>query len=161
MQLVLGTYYLCDYGYANSPGFLSPYRSVRYHLNEWGPAQSLPVNAQEHYNMRHTRARNIIECAFGVFKKRWGIFSSTTFYPIKTQIRLIMACFLLHNFIRTEMEVDPIDALLDDDEAEIENNDHNGDFVDGDFVETIEANQELSAYREQIAHNMWAEYNAH
>ncbi|KAL8488381.1 hypothetical protein ACS0TY_024602 [Phlomoides rotata] len=28
-------YYLCDNGYLNCDGFLTPYKGVRYHLNEW------------------------------------------------------------------------------------------------------------------------------
>ncbi|KAL8520467.1 hypothetical protein ACS0TY_011114 [Phlomoides rotata] len=34
LKVPIGIYYLCDNGYANSPGFLSPYHSVRYHLTE-------------------------------------------------------------------------------------------------------------------------------
>ncbi|KAL8486027.1 hypothetical protein ACS0TY_028072 [Phlomoides rotata] len=30
-----GTYYLCDNGYPNCDGFLTPYKGVRYHLSEW------------------------------------------------------------------------------------------------------------------------------
>ncbi|KAL8474404.1 hypothetical protein ACS0TY_031032 [Phlomoides rotata] len=41
-------------GYANSLGFLSPYRSVPYHLSEWGPQSIRPQTYQEHFNMRHT-----------------------------------------------------------------------------------------------------------
>lgn len=76
MNLILGNYYLCDNGYTNSPGFLSPYRGVRYHLNEWGPQNRAPFNFKEYFNMRHTRARNVIERAFGVMKMRWGILRS-------------------------------------------------------------------------------------
>ncbi|CAN1824999.1 Protein ALP1-like [Linum perenne] len=31
-----GSYYLCDVGYANCEGFLTPFRGQRYHLREWG-----------------------------------------------------------------------------------------------------------------------------
>lgn len=104
---------MCDNGYANSNGFLTPFRGVRYHLKEWGASTEAPQNAIELFNMRHTKARNVIECAFAVLKMRWGILRSTSFYPIKTHIRLIMACFLLHNFSRHEMPMDPIEAELD------------------------------------------------
>lgn len=30
----VGTYYLCDAGYTNGEGFLTPYRGQRYHLND-------------------------------------------------------------------------------------------------------------------------------
>ncbi|XP_042065797.1 uncharacterized protein LOC121809302 isoform X2 [Salvia splendens] len=37
-----GQYYLCDNGYANSEGFITPYKGVRYHLKEWGPSCHAP-----------------------------------------------------------------------------------------------------------------------
>ncbi|XP_042034187.1 uncharacterized protein LOC121780637 [Salvia splendens] len=105
-------YYLCDNGYANSNGFLTPYKGVRYHLKECGPCNEAPQNPKEMFNMRHTKARNVIERAFAVLKMCWGILRSASYYPIQTQIRLIMACFLFHNYIRREMPVDPIEAQL-------------------------------------------------
>jgi hypothetical protein len=33
-----GKYYLADAGFASSDALLVPYRSVRYHLAEWGQA---------------------------------------------------------------------------------------------------------------------------
>ncbi|KAL8488262.1 hypothetical protein ACS0TY_024513 [Phlomoides rotata] len=61
LKVPVGNYYLCDNGYANSEGFIAPYRRVKYHLKEWGPAAAQPANPQEHFNMRHTKARNVIE----------------------------------------------------------------------------------------------------
>ncbi|KAL1567733.1 protein ANTAGONIST OF LIKE HETEROCHROMATIN PROTEIN 1-like [Salvia divinorum] len=107
-----GNYFLCDNGYANSEGFLTPYKGVRYHLKEWGVGAQRPQNAHELFNLRHTKARNIIERAFDVLKMRWGVLRSATFYPIRIQIRMIMACFLLHNFIRMEMPIDPLDRVM-------------------------------------------------
>ncbi|CAN0858457.1 hypothetical protein LINGRAHAP2_LOCUS7260, partial [Linum grandiflorum] len=34
LKVPTGTYYLCDGGYMNSEGFLTPFR-MRYHFNEW------------------------------------------------------------------------------------------------------------------------------
>ncbi|KAL8506813.1 hypothetical protein ACS0TY_017632 [Phlomoides rotata] len=62
-------YYLCDGGYPNGDGFLSLYRGIRYHLKEWGSGASLPQNREEYFNMKHARARNVIERSFGVLKK--------------------------------------------------------------------------------------------
>ncbi|KAL8492975.1 hypothetical protein ACS0TY_024252 [Phlomoides rotata] len=71
-----GNYYLCNNGYKNFEGFLSPYKGCRYHLKEWGPASDQPTNHHEHLNMRHTRARNVIERAFSVLKMQFGILRS-------------------------------------------------------------------------------------
>ncbi|KAL8498901.1 hypothetical protein ACS0TY_022028 [Phlomoides rotata] len=97
LKVPKGNYYLSDNRYVNSEGFLVPYRGFRYHLKEWRPSSQRPVNHQEHFNMRHTRARNVIHRAFGVLKMHFEILRSAAFYPVKTQVRLIMACFLLHN----------------------------------------------------------------
>ncbi|XP_047944172.1 uncharacterized protein LOC125190814 [Salvia hispanica] len=135
LRVPKGNYFLCDNGYANSEGFLTPYKGVRYHLKEWGVGTQRPQNAQEMFNLRHTKARNIIERAFVVVKMRWAVLRSASFYPIKIQIRMIMACFLLHNFIRGEMSHDPIEEALD---VEISRNEEDNDNGDMEFVDQVE-----------------------
>ncbi|XP_041993309.1 uncharacterized protein LOC121743961 isoform X1 [Salvia splendens] len=152
LKVPQGCYYLCDNGYANSNGFLTPYKGVRYHLREWGPGTACPQNPRELFNMRHTRARNIIERAFAVLKMRWGILRSASFYPIKTQIRLIMACFLLHNFIRREMEVDPVEVELDGENGQPLVDE---EFIGHDYVDFVEPSAEWTQSRDDIALNMW------
>ena len=149
---IAGGYYLCDNGYANSNGFLTPYKGVRYHLREWGPGNSMPENHREMFNMRHTKARNIIERAFAVLKMRWGILRSPSFYPIKTQIRLIMACFLLHNFIRLEMPIDPFEAEIDGDSSVMGEEEQN---IGLEYVDCIEPTAEWTQTRDDIAMHMW------
>ena len=68
--------------------------------------------------MKHSQARNVIERAFDLFKMRWIIIKGLSFYPIKTHCRIISACCLLHNFIRTEISIDPLEQVLDDDEVD-------------------------------------------
>ncbi|KAL0405424.1 UNVERIFIED_CONTAM: hypothetical protein Slati_3856300 [Sesamum latifolium] len=54
-------YYLCDNGYSNAEGFLTPYRGVRYHLREWDRGAGGPQNCKEYFNLKHSSARNVIE----------------------------------------------------------------------------------------------------
>ncbi|KAL0434926.1 UNVERIFIED_CONTAM: hypothetical protein Sradi_0200500 [Sesamum radiatum] len=56
-----GNYYLCDNGYRNVEGFLTPYRGVRYHLKEWDQDTGGPQSHRELFNLRHASARNVIE----------------------------------------------------------------------------------------------------
>ncbi|XP_073120029.1 uncharacterized protein [Henckelia pumila] len=106
-----GCYYLCDNGYANTEGFLTPFRRVRYHRDAWGNRAAGPQNYKELYNWRHSQALNVIERAFGLLKKRWAILRSPSFYPVKVQNRIILACTLLHNFIRSQMTEDPMEEF--------------------------------------------------
>ncbi|XP_052479088.1 uncharacterized protein LOC128034576 [Gossypium raimondii] len=125
-----GCYYLVDAGYTNCEGFLTPFRGQRYHLNEWRQGYQ-PSSPQEFFNMKHVSARNVIERCFGLLKLRWGILRSPSFYPVRVHNRIIIACCLLNNFIRTHMSIDPIEAevgeglptinVVDDDEPNITN----------------------------------------
>ncbi|KAL0435078.1 UNVERIFIED_CONTAM: hypothetical protein Sradi_0215700 [Sesamum radiatum] len=53
LKVPTGNYYLCDNGYANGEGFLTPYRGLRYHLKEWERGGGGPQNARELFNLRH------------------------------------------------------------------------------------------------------------
>ncbi|XP_057775148.1 uncharacterized protein LOC130994130 [Salvia miltiorrhiza] len=154
LRVPKGNYYLADNGYANSEGFLTPYKGVRYHLKEWGPNTARPQNAMELFNLRHSKARNVIERAFGIMKMRWGILRSATFYPVKTQVRLIMACFILNNFIRAEMPDDPIEHEFDN----AATNEQNDAEIEGDFIDVIESSPAWNAERDAIAQSMWNNY---
>lgn len=134
---------------------MTPYKGVRYHLKEWGPGNAAPQSPKELFNLRHTKARNIIERSFVVLKMRWGILRSASFYPIEVQTGLIIACFLLHNFIRSQMDVDPIEA-----ELESETCDGIGVEVDDvvvDYICSIEPSAEWTKMRDDLAQAMWDE----
>lgn len=84
---------------------------------------------------------------------RWKILRSASFYPIRTQIRIIMTCFLLHNFIRGEMVDYPMEQRLDANEMD------NSDNVEHtDYIAMVEATPEWTSHREELAQQMWAEF---
>ncbi|XP_042051418.1 putative nuclease HARBI1 [Salvia splendens] len=158
LKVPKGCYYLCDNAYANAEGFMTPYKGVRYHLKEWGPGRQAPQNPEELFNLRHTKARNVIERSFAVLKMRWGILRSASFYPIEVQTGLIIACFLLHNYIRGEMVVDPIEAELSNeanDEEEIE-----ADTANSEHISSVEPSTAWTKKRDDLARAMWAERTA-
>ncbi|XP_057778853.1 uncharacterized protein LOC130997533 isoform X1 [Salvia miltiorrhiza] len=155
LKVPKGKYYLCDNGYANSDGFLTPFKGVRYHLKEWGPNAARPQNKEELFNLRHSKARNAIERAFGILKMRWGILRSPSYYPIRVQNRIIMAAFLLNNFVRMEMPIDPIEQQFDDMAQE------NGVVIDAphdEFIDTVECSPQWNAARNILAETMWQQY---
>ncbi|KAL7263410.1 hypothetical protein ACSBR1_001554 [Camellia fascicularis] len=130
LRIPTGYYYLVDAEYTNGQGFLAPYRSQRFHLSVWR-ARATPTNYQEFFNMKHASARNVIERCFGLLKIRWTILHCSSYYPIRTQNRIITVCCLLHNLICWEMPVDPIEEKPNND---IEDHPQLGD----DFVDTVE-----------------------
>jgi hypothetical protein len=79
-QVPMGTFYLVDGGYANTPSFLAPYHGVRYHLKEYGAGRRRPQNYKEIFNHRHAVLRKHIERALGVIKKRFPILKVATFH---------------------------------------------------------------------------------
>nr|XP_009801920.1 PREDICTED: uncharacterized protein LOC104247567 isoform X2 [Nicotiana sylvestris] len=137
-------YYLCDGGYTNGKGFLSPYRGYRYWLKDWQGDNPLPRCKEELFNMRHARARNVIERTFGLLKGRWGILRSSSWYSVKVHNRIISACCLIHNFIRREMEVDPLDIDM---EEQMEYQHEN--------IDIVESSQEWTTWRDELAQSMW------
>ncbi|XP_059669270.1 uncharacterized protein LOC132314420 [Cornus florida] len=110
-----GKYYLVDSGYANQPGFLTPYRGQRYHFQEYRRASRQPQGREEIYNHRHSSLRNIIKHCFGLLKMRFPILKQMPPYKFEAQVAIVLACSTLHNFIRKEAHVDPIfnDAIVE------------------------------------------------
>ncbi|KAK6142278.1 hypothetical protein DH2020_022626 [Rehmannia glutinosa] len=149
-----GKYYLVDSGFCNFPGFLAPYRQHRYHINSWRGAMFEPRRPEELFNKRHSRLRNAIERSFGVLKGRFPILKGPMpCYSVRRQVDIIIACFVLHNwlrlnyrndnyFVRAERgEFDPDDAA--DDAHQI--------------AQTSQtAMDEQSHFRDTLAHAMWA-----
>ncbi|XXG82524.1 hypothetical protein AAC387_Pa10g0452 [Persea americana] len=87
-----------DADYANTRGFLAPFRGVRYHLKEWSTTQA-PKTEHELFNLRHAKLRNIVERTFAVLKQRFALLQTPPRYPIKTQVKIVVACCVVHNFI--------------------------------------------------------------
>ncbi|XP_021726567.1 protein ALP1-like isoform X1 [Chenopodium quinoa] len=150
-----GNYYLVDAGYTNCEGFLDPYRGQRYHLKEWTDQQ--PESAEEFYNMKHARARNVIERCFGLLKGRWSILRSPSFFPIITHGRIVMACCLLHNLIRKFMPTDDIneDELNEsDDDSESDSDDER------EFITSVATSDHWTNFRNKLAQDMFNDWRA-
>ncbi|KAG6504621.1 hypothetical protein ZIOFF_036955 [Zingiber officinale] len=146
-----GYYYLVDSGYCNANGFLTPYRGQRYHLKEFDGHQ--PETAEEYFNMKHSKARNVIERCFGLLKGRWKILASPSFFAIQTQVRIIIACCLLHNLIRKFMSFDPQELIMEEEEESEDEESDEDDEVE--YVTNITPTNEWLQFRNNMATNMW------
>jgi hypothetical protein len=67
-------------------------------LSEYGP-KNIPTNARELFNLRHSSLRVTIERAFGALKNRFKILDNKPFHTFKSQVKLVLACCILHNWI--------------------------------------------------------------
>ncbi|KAK3143731.1 hypothetical protein QOZ80_4AG0304240 [Eleusine coracana subsp. coracana] len=108
--------------------------------------------------MRHARARNFIERCFGRLKGRWGILRSASYFPIKTQCRIVMACALLHNLILQKMSRDPMEneeELVEDSMEIVE-----GEVGEPEFIMGVSTSNEWTSYRDTLAQGMYNTYRA-
>jgi hypothetical protein len=98
VKQILGKFYLADAGYALKPGFLPPYRAVRYHMSKFEGRRS-PSKAKELFNLRYSSLRTTVERAFGALKGRFRIMDNKLFHPYPSQVKIVLACCILHNWI--------------------------------------------------------------
>lgn len=68
------------------------------------------------------------------------------------QIMMIAVCFLLHNFIRSEMEVDPCEVNLVD---EVDLNGEDDDEQEVSYINNAESSSEWNSFRDSIVSSMW------
>jgi hypothetical protein len=114
-NICVGNYYLVDSGYPNKKSFLSPYKGEKYHLPGFrqDPRRS---GKKEVLNHLHSSLRRMIERAFGVLKEKWRILKHLPSYAMEKQVKIILACMMLHNFIRDSHENDDLFDMCDEDE---------------------------------------------
>ncbi|XP_068487124.1 uncharacterized protein [Phaseolus vulgaris] len=146
-----GKYYLGDAGFMLKRNIITPYRGVRYHLKEY--SRRGPQNAKELFNHRHSSLRNVIERTFGVLKKRFPIIASGTepHYDVDTMTKIVLACCILHNFLRG---IDNYESLLEEVDNELLEQD-----VQPSTTHAREHDYRIRCdIRDAIANEMWQDY---
>jgi hypothetical protein len=63
----------------------------------------------------------VIEQAFGVLKEKWRILKHLSSYTMKKQAKIILACMMLHNFIRDSHENDDLSDMCNEDKNFVPN----------------------------------------
>ncbi|XP_057432473.1 uncharacterized protein LOC130725244 [Lotus japonicus] len=113
----------------------------------------IPVTVSVADSARYRTRKGHLRC-FGLLKKRWAILRSPSFYPIKTQNRVILACSLLHNFIRTCMSFDPEEHTpLAGDAIPIGEDANN-------VIGVVELSNQWTQWRDELATQMFVEWHA-
>ncbi|XP_043478349.1 putative nuclease HARBI1 [Leptopilina heterotoma] len=64
-------------------------------------------NMMKVFNYRLSRARRIVECAFGILVARWRVFARKIIASVSTTKKIILAAIVLHNFILSLEENEP------------------------------------------------------
>ncbi|KAM0830107.1 hypothetical protein ACQ4PT_066433 [Festuca glaucescens] len=110
-----GKFYLVDSGYGNTPKFSAPYRGDRNHIGSFRGSNRRYNSAKDLFNHLHAQLRNVVERTFGVLKARFPILSRKGGipYPYKTQVKIVMACCIIHNFIRKVNQPDELFELYE------------------------------------------------
>nr|KAJ0195658.1 hypothetical protein LSAT_V11C700374570 [Lactuca sativa] len=85
-------------------------------------------------------------------KRHWAILRSPSFYPIRIQGRIVMACTLLHNFIRTHMDLDPEENTPTDVEHMPIGEEQPNQFQ---IVDVVESSSEWTQWRDDLAEEMF------
>ncbi|VAI69681.1 unnamed protein product [Triticum turgidum subsp. durum] len=152
-----GKFYLVDSGYANTPKFIAPYRGDRYHIASFRGCNRRYTGEKDLFNHVHAQLRNVVERTFGVLKARFPILSRKGGipYPYRTQVKIVMACCIIHNFIRKVNEPDELFELYEHGETQ-ENVDHGDQQVRGQAREDDRVAGER--VRAGIAQQLWTNH---
>ncbi|KAF4041162.1 DDE superfamily endonuclease [Phytophthora infestans] len=146
-------YVLADAGYGLNKKVLTPYRGVRYHLKEWSKASGRPKNGKELFNLRHSKARNVVERVIGVLKRRFKILRTCMDFEFFNIKAAVFACLCVHNFIRKFDETD-----LGEDFQSIGQGDQLHQPVDQDDEPISFDFQSGASWRDWMSSTMWEEY---
>lgn len=166
-----GKYYLVDAAYPNNDYFLAPYRGGTYHLPDYRRRSSGFQGPRDIFNYKHSSLKNCIDRTFGVWKARFPILRRpNNSYPMKKQVKIPVACAILHNFIHICSEGDPLLNQYYRDGVPVSEIDPNNidEFDDDDYDDNVPegpdvigasvSHIEMSRFRDRLANEMWVDY---
>ncbi|XP_069610675.1 uncharacterized protein [Ranitomeya imitator] len=95
--------YVCvgDEAFQLSPHLLKPYSS-----------RDL-TRTKKVFNYRLTRARRVVECAFGILTAKWRVLLTAISLHIRTVDEVVKACVVLHNYVLSKEPVSVDDEDLE------------------------------------------------
>ena len=124
---------------------------MRYHLKEFSDRP--PENKQELFNLRHSSLRTTIERGFGVLKKLFRVLDAEPFWSFETQVKVVLACCVIHNHI---MGVDLSDYIMEATMTQVEFSGLQQETQS--HRDSIEDSRVWNAKRDEICQAMWSDY---
>ncbi|KAJ0691968.1 putative harbinger transposase-derived nuclease domain-containing protein [Helianthus annuus] len=132
---------------------MTPYRGTGYWLADFRRQRAL--TKEERFNHAHAQLRNVIERAYGVLKARFPILKQMAPFSFPIQRDIVIACFVIHNFIRKCNIYDQL--FMDYDENTMFHEIQSGE-KDGLLVQDIEWGSQgidyMTSLRNQIANQL-------
>ena len=159
-----GKYLLADAGYNDSHRLLTPFRAIRYHLQEYARHGLRPETSKELYNLRHSQARMVVERAIGRHKNTFRILTSRVSYPIEAQVKILYATAGLMNWI---IDYGSRTTFLAGEMPVSSREEHSGtlaaDLRRGYAPDELIAGEKgrMAVLRQRISFAMWEQYVAH
>ena len=95
-----------DSGYAGTPFLMTPYAQAR-------------TRSEEQFNRAHKTTRCIIECSFGLLKRRFHVLHSEIRMTPDKVYTITVACIVLHNMAIHLREPKLDDGLIGDEEYDL------------------------------------------
>lgn len=117
-----------------------------------------PETPRELFNLRHSKLRNSAERAFAILKKRFLILTTPPQYSIKKQGWIVLACCILHNYIRKWNWNDPYFEEYMKEEEDLNNpSDTHSDSDDEELGQgpTNEDKEYMFNVRDGLVQQMW------
>jgi hypothetical protein len=156
LRIPEGKYLLADAGYQPSHRLMTPYRGVRYHLQETARAGLRPVSPEELFNLRHSQFRICVEKTFGSHKNTFKILTKAPQHSVKTHMKVIYATAALLNWISDHGFVRG--GEMPPNEADLDNYAGSGPTVL--LPEEWDASEDgpMSLLRRDVGNRMWEQY---
>lgn len=99
--------------------------------------------AKRIFNYRHTRARRLVECTFGILANKWRIFHRPINVNINFAVKIIKAACILHNYVRTRDGITFKDTLY---ECPLDEYYHTGNNRGSNMTHGVNVRQYLTSY---------------
>ena len=157
-------YLLANAGYNCSHRLLTPFRGIRYHLQETARHGLRPATPEELYNLRHSQVRIIVKKAIRRHKNTFKIHTSRPSYPIATQVKILYATAGLMNWIINYGNKTTFSA----DQRLIPNQQKHSNTLTNNQQRGFSANEveggekgKMAILRRKISFDIWQQYKAY